>query len=78
MQVLRPDIGQFLQIRIAIQPTKEVINENRVLPNRVISFFDPEARPIKKGKLGRTVEFGYKLRIDETENGFVTPCLRRR
>ena len=37
-----------------------------------MSFFDPEARPIKKGKLSKNTEFGYKLRIDETESGFVT------
>ncbi|GMA60226.1 hypothetical protein GCM10025859_06660 [Alicyclobacillus fastidiosus] len=30
------------------------------------------ARPIKKGKLAKKVEFGYKVRIDETESGFVT------
>ena len=38
----------------------------------MISFFDPEARPIKKGKLSKTVEFGYKLRIDENEDGLIT------
>lgn len=45
---------------------------NRVIPDRIISFFDPEARPIKKGKLSKTVEFGYKLRIDENEDGLIT------
>ncbi|PTQ56171.1 MAG: Mobile element protein [Candidatus Carbobacillus altaicus] len=40
--------------------------------DRIASFFDPEARPIKKGKLGKGTEFGYKVRVDETESGFVT------
>ena len=51
---------------------REVVSGNRIIPDRIVSFFDPEARPIKKGKLGKTVEFGYKVRIDETESGFVT------
>jgi hypothetical protein len=51
---------------------REVISGNRIIPDRIVSFFDPDARPIKKGKLGKTAEFGYKLRIDETESGQVT------
>ncbi len=54
-----------------ISQAKQVISGNRNIPDRIISFFDPEARPIKKGKLGKTAGFGYKLRVDETENGFV-------
>jgi len=55
-----------------IDQAKEVVSGNRIIPDRIISFFDPEARPIKKGKLSKGTEFGYKARIDETENGFVT------
>jgi transposase, IS5 family len=55
-----------------IGQAKQVVAGNRTIPDRIISFFDPEARPIKKGKLGRTAEFGYKLRMDETESGFIT------
>ncbi|WP_067929720.1 ISNCY family transposase [Alicyclobacillus shizuokensis] len=51
---------------------KEVIGGNRIIPDRIISIHDAEARPIKKGKLAKKVEFGYKVRIDETESGFVT------
>lgn len=41
------------------------------IPDRIVSIFDPEARPIKKGKLGKKVEFGYNLQIEESENGFI-------
>jgi IS5 family transposase len=58
--------------RSLIEQAKQVVSGNRAIPNRIVSFFDSEARPIKKGKLSKKVEFGYKLRIDETENGFVT------
>lgn len=51
---------------------KQVVAGNRMIPDRIVSFFDPDARPIKKGKLGKAAEFGYKVRIDETESGLVT------
>ena len=31
------------------------------IPNRMISLFDPDARPIRRGKLSSPTEFGYKL-----------------
>lgn len=55
-----------------VDQAKQVVSGNRIVPDRMVSFFDPQARPIKKGKLSKTTEFGYKVRIDETENGFVT------
>jgi IS5 family transposase len=58
--------------RKLIEQAKQVVSGNRIIPDRIVSFFDPEARPIKKGKLSKTAEFGYKVRIDETESGFVT------
>jgi transposase, IS5 family len=57
---------------ILIHQTKQVISGNIIIPERIVSFFDPEARPIKKGKLSKKTEFGFKTRIDETESGFVT------
>ena len=58
--------------RKLVDQAKQVVSGDRRIPDRIISFFDPEARPIKKGKLSKTAEFGYKARIDETESGFVT------
>ena len=55
-----------------IWQARQVVAGNRKIANRIISIHDPEARAIKKGKLGKTAEFGYKVRIDETDNGFVT------
>ncbi|BCJ87306.1 hypothetical protein skT53_22910 [Effusibacillus dendaii] len=52
-----------------------MVSGTRVIPDRIVSFFDWEARPIKKGKLAKATEFGYKVRIDETESGFVTGYL---
>ncbi len=39
------------------------------ITNRLISIFDPDARPIRKGKLGKPNEFGFVAQICEpTEN----------
>ena len=42
------------------------------IPDRVISVFDPDARPIQKGKLRKPTEFGYKVEITENEDRVVT------
>lgn len=55
-----------------LEQARQVVSGNRIIADRIVSFFDPEARPIKKGKLTKGTEFGYKVRIDETESGFVT------
>ena len=55
-----------------IHQARQVVSGTRTIPDRIVSFFDPEARPIKKGKLAKGTEFGYKARIDETESGFIT------
>jgi len=55
-----------------VEQAKQVVSGNRIIADRIVSFFDPEARPIRKGKLAKGTEFGYKVRIDETESGFVT------
>lgn len=38
---------------------------------RVVSLHDPDARPIRKGRLGRPVEFGYKLHLVDNADGIV-------
>jgi IS5 family transposase len=36
---------------------------------RLVSLHDVEARPIRKGRLGKPVEFGYKAQIVENVDG---------
>ena len=50
------------------------------ITDRLVSMFDPDARPIRKGKLGKPNEFGYVAQICEvTQNtrrgarGFILP-----
>jgi len=63
-----------IKLRIAGEP----------IADRLVSMFDPDARPIRKGKLGKPNEFGYVLQICEvTQNtkrgarGFILPASTR-
>lgn len=73
IRTMKQKLGDAVTLtRKLVDQAKQVVSGNRRIPDRIISFFDPDARPIKKGKLSKTAEFGYKARIDETESGFVT------
>jgi IS5 family transposase len=64
-------VAAQIKLRIAGKPISE----------RLVSMFDPDARPIRKGKLGKPNEFGYVTQICEvTQNtkrgarGFILPA----
>ncbi len=64
--------------RVVIQIKRRLAGEPN--PNRLVSMFDPDARPIRKGKLGKPNEVGYVAQICEvTQNtkrgarGFIVP-----
>ena len=42
------------------------------IQDRIVSFFQPRMRPISKGKLGKSVEFGKKVEITESEHNIIT------
>ena len=39
--------------------------------SRLVSLHDPDARPIRKGRLGRPVEFGDKAQVLDNPDGIV-------
>jgi transposase, IS5 family len=51
--------------------TDQRLAGNRVIGDRLVSLGDPDARPIRKGKPGRSTEFGYTLLLAEDERGFI-------
>ena len=52
-------VARQIRQRVAGEPIKD----------RIVSIFDPDARPIRKGKLGKPTEFGYVSQLAEvTEN----------
>jgi transposase, IS5 family len=64
--------------KVCEQITKRVNGEK--ITGRLVSLWDPDARPIRKGKLGRPTEFGYVDQLCEvTQNtkpgarGFILP-----
>ena len=68
-----------LRLRCQLQLTARVMAQARLrirgattIPNRVVSVFDPEARPIRRGKLSAKTEFGYKALLTETEDRVIT------
>jgi IS5 family transposase len=64
-------VAAQIKLRIAAEP----------IPDRLVSMFDPDARAIRKGKLGKPNEFGYVVQVCElTQNtrrgarGFILPA----
>ena len=51
--------------------TDQRLAGNRVIPNRLVSLSDPDARPIRKGKPQHPTQFGYTLLLAEDERGFI-------
>jgi IS5 family transposase len=51
--------------------TDQRLSGNRVIPDRLVSLADPDARPIRKGKPQHPTQFGYPLLVAEDERGFV-------
>ncbi len=55
-----------------IQQTRQVNAGETTLPNSVVSLCEPDARPIRRGKLHKKNEFGYKLRLTENKERIIT------
>lgn len=78
----RPAVARRLQqlttwlerTRRVIAQTQQVLGGNPHVKDRLVSLFDPDARPIKKGrvKIPLGTEFGYKVVEADDERGFVT------
>jgi transposase, IS5 family len=51
--------------------TDQRLAGNRVIPDRLVSLSDPDARPIRKGKPRHPTQFGYSLLVAEDDRGFV-------
>ena len=57
--------------RRLLAQTRQRLRGDRVIPDRLVSLSDPDARPIRKGKPGRPTEFGYTVLLGEEERGFI-------
>lgn len=70
---LRKQLGDWLAAtERVVQQTKTVLGGDVHIAQRVVSMFDPDARPIRRGKLRADTEFGRKVLIAETDHGIIT------
>jgi transposase, IS5 family len=54
-----------------VQQTQDKLAGKGSIPERIVSFFDPEARAIVKGKLDKPVEFGRTLQLVQEDSGVI-------
>lgn len=56
--------------RVTVQVRQRFAGEK--IAQRLVSFFDPDARPVRRGKLAQPTEFGYVVQLAE-----ITPHTKR-
>lgn len=56
--------------RVAEQTRRRLAGETNI-PDRLVSLCDLDARPIRRGRLQKPTEFGYKLGLGDTSEGFI-------
>jgi transposase, IS5 family len=67
------------ELAVTIEPTTTIVAQTRSrlagqMPDsasRLVSLHDPDARPIRKGRIDRPVEFGYKTQVIDNDDGIV-------
>ena len=67
------------ELAVTIERTAKVVAQTRSrlagqLPDsatRLVSLHDPDARPIRKGRIDRPVEFGYKAQVVDNDDGII-------
>jgi IS5 family transposase len=67
------------ELTVTIERTATIVAQTRSrlagqLPEsatRLVSLHDPDARPIRKGRTGRPVEFGYKAQVAGNDDGII-------
>ena len=67
------------ELAVTIERTAKIVAQTRSrlagqLPDsatRLVSLHDPDARPIRKGRIDRPVEFGYKAQVVDNDDGVI-------
>ena len=68
---LRQEFSQTIELTAKlIEQTQDKL-AGKPIPQRIVSFFDPEARAIVKGKLDKPVEFGRTLQLVQDASGVI-------
>ena len=64
----------FKQMELAhtiLSQTEQKLQGTKSIPERIVSFYDSEVRPIRKGKLNKAVEFGRTLQLVQDNSGVI-------
>jgi transposase, IS5 family len=67
------------ELAVTIERTRVVVAQARIRlagqtpdgATRLVSLHDPDARPIRKGRIDRPVEFGYKAQVSDNDDGII-------
>jgi len=67
------------ELATAIERATAIVAQSRIRlagqtpagASRLVSLHDPDARPIRKGRIDRPVEFGYKAQVTDNDDGIV-------
>jgi IS5 family transposase len=67
------------ELAVTVERTATIVAQARTrlagqMPDgatRLVSLHDPDARPIRKGRIDRPVEFGYKAQVTDNDDGIV-------
>jgi IS5 family transposase len=59
------DLGEFITRSRKVVSQVKARFAGEKIENRLVSLFDPDARPIRRGKLARPNEFGYVVQLSE-------------
>jgi IS5 family transposase len=79
-QARRRRIRRILaDLAVLVERTGRVIDQARIRvggdqppgATRLVSLHEPDARPIRKGRLGKPVEFGYKAQVVDNRDGLI-------
>jgi IS5 family transposase len=67
------------ELAVTIERTGKIVAQTRIRlagqtpdgATRLVSLHDPDARPIRKGRIDRPVEFGYKAQVSDNDDGII-------
>lgn len=65
-KALRQTVATYKKL---VNQAKQVLKGTTTIPDRIVSFFEPSARPIRRGKPGgKSTEFGQVVQVQEDEH----------
>lgn len=69
---LKQRLGEQIELAQKIlNQTSHKLQGEKSIAERIVSFHDPDARPIRKGKLNKAVEFGRTLQLVQDSSGVI-------